>query len=180
MGKIKDTAKFIAKAHPIGQAVTAMQGAVEHQALLQTSTPTPPPPPPTKVIPTLPSSPLPPPPPNARPMNKMAPAFPAPNTPSAPRPPLTLQQKRAVVGAEANRQRPVIPMTAPKSNPVTPFTRPEIKMKWGGAAQPPTPTKLTPKQEAVVTAMEEQRARLSKSASKKPTTRTQTRQPKKP
>lgn len=177
MGAFKDTFKVIAKAHPIGQAVTAMQEAKEHHARMTTSTPTPPPAP-ASVVPTLPTSPLVPPPPGASPMGKPRPTLRmSPLASKTPVQNLTPLQQTAVAGVS---DRPKIEVSPPTPRPApVPFERPTIKISRVVPLEPPAPTVLTPQQQQAIEGVkkmkEERLASTAPSASKPAKTRAQRR-----
>jgi hypothetical protein len=153
MGAFKDTLKVIAKAHPIGQAVTAMNDIKAHEALVATSTPTPPPPPapaPVAVVPTLPVTPLVPPPPGASPMGKPRPTLRI--SPTFTKPPvedLTPLQQTAVAGVS---DRPRLKISPPTPRPApTPIDRPRLKVNMERVTpEPPAPKVFTPQQLAAI------------------------------
>jgi RecQ-mediated genome instability protein 1 len=161
MGTFKDTLKMVAKAHPIGQVVTAMNDIKEHEALMATSTPTPPPPPapaPVAVVPTLPVTPLVPPPPGASPMGKPRPTLRI--SPTFTKPPvedLTPLQQTAVAGVS---DRPRLKISPPTPRPApTPIERPRLKINMERVTpEPPAPTVLTPIQQQAVAGMSQNRA----------------------
>jgi len=183
MGAFKDTLKVIAKAHPIGQAVTAVNELKEHHERMATSTPTPPPPPapePEPVIPTLPVTPLVPPPPGATPMGKPRPTLRiSPTFVKTPVEDLTPQQQQAVAGVA---DRPRLRISPPEPRPApTPFVRPTINVERGvrQTPTPPAPRVLTPQQQQAIEGVKKMKAERSAStpppASKPAKTRAQRR-----
>jgi hypothetical protein len=153
MGTFKDTLKLVAKAHPIGQVVTAMKDIKEHEALMATSTPTPPPPPapaPVAVVPTLPVTPLVPPPPGASPMGKPRPTLRmSPMASKTPVEDLTPLQQSAVAGVS---DRPIHKVSPPTPRPApTPIERPRLKVNMERVTpEPPAPRVFTPQQLAAI------------------------------
>jgi len=182
MGAFKDTLKIVAKAHPIGQAVTAMQEAKEHHARMATSTPTPPPPPapaPASLVPTLPVTPLVPPPPGASPMGKPRPTLRiSPTFTKTPVEELTPQQQTAVAGVS---DRPTLRVSPPTPRPApTPIERPRFKINMERVTpEPPAPRGLTPQQQQAIEGVQRMKAERSAStpppASKPAKTRAQRR-----